>query len=234
MKRAFILIPALALLLALGIRPSAAATQDREPDSPVTAMPPVDDHGAPVTGEDAADAHAAEAGHDEPNPIPPPAAGIITATTTLLVFLGLVVILGKYAWGPIVAGLKAREDKIRADIDAAERARAQADAARRQFDDQLATAESRVRELINQAQADGQQLASRMRAQAQEEAEDIKRRAMKEIEQSQREALEQIRAEAAGLATAVAEKILRREVNKDDQRRLIEESLEEFQTVGAK
>ena len=177
--------------------------------------------------------YAAESEEHEPNPIPPPAAGLITALTTLLVFLGLVAVLGKYAWSPIVAGLKAREDKIRADIDAAERARAQADAARRQFEDQLATAEKRVRELINQAQADGQQVAARLRSQAQEDAEGIKQRAMREIEQSQREALDQIRAEAATLATAVAEKILRREVNREDQRRLIDESLEEFQTVGA-
>ncbi len=225
MKRVFLTLAALAVILSMGAADLAA--QDRDPAQPVTMTPPGAPEGALAHAEDD---HGA---HGDPNPIPPPAAGLITAATTLIVFLGLVAILGKYAWGPIVAGLKAREDKIRADIDAAERARAQADASRRKFEDQLATAENRVRDMINQAQADGQQLAARLRTQAQEEAEEIKRKAMREIEQSQREAVEQIRAEAANLATAVAEKILRREVNKQDQRRLIEESLDEFQTVGS-
>src|SRR5687768_3107231 len=172
MNRLFFLIIALALFATLFTGRPSLAFEPEEADV------------ATLASEGELLGFAAEPEEHEPNPIPPPAAGLITALTTLLVFLGLVVILGKYAWSPIVAGLKAREDKIRSDIDAAERARAQADTARRQFEDQLATAEKRVRELINQAQADGQQLASRMRAQAQEEAEDIKRRAMKEIEQS--------------------------------------------------
>lgn len=215
-----LVIPALFLLLTLGLAAAPAAAQESHD---------------PGEQESAAHAEEGEEGHEaELTLLPAPGAPqIVTSLITLLIFAALVAVLGKYAWGPIVAGLKAREDKIRSDIDAAERARAQADAARRQFEDQLATAETRVRELINQAQADGQQVASRLRAQAQEEAEEIKGRALREIEQSQREALEQIRSEAATLATAVAEKILRREVNQEDQRRLIEESLDEFQTVGA-
>ena len=188
----------------------------------------------PVAAQGDGGEHAAAGEHAEPNLLAPPGVQqIATSAITLIIFLLLLGVLYKTAWGPITAGLKSREDKIRSDIDAAERARAQADAARRKFEDQLATAETRVRELINQAQADGQQVASRLRAQAQEEPEEIKGRAMREIEQSQREALDQIRAEAATLATAVAEKILRREVNREDQRRLIEESLDEFQTVGS-
>lgn len=234
MKRLALLLIALALALAMGFVSRAAAQEGgRAPTGALSAQAPQEESDG---HED--DAHAATVdehggGHDEPSPIATPAEGIITALSTLLVFGGLVFILGRYAWGPIVAGLKAREDKIRADIEAAERARAEANAARKQFEEQLATAEARVREMLARAQADGQQLATRLRAQAQEEAEDIKQRAIREIEQSQREALEEIRAEAATLATAVAEKILRREVNRQDQRRLIEESLDEFQTVGS-
>lgn len=230
MKSLALILTAFAIALALSSATRAAAQEGaRQPVRALGAQAPQEDGAAHAP---AADEHAAAA-HEEPNPIASPARGIITSISTLLVFLGLVVILGRYAWGPIVAGLKAREDKIRADIEAAERARDEANAARRKFEEQLATAESRVREMLARAQADGQQLATRLRAQAQEEAEDIKQRAIREIEQSQREALEEIRSEAATLATAVAEKILRREVNRQDQRRLIEESLDEFQTVGS-
>ena len=185
-----------------------------------------------------AETHAA-AGHgegEEPAPqlLAPPSTGtVVTSIVTLVIFAGLLAILGKYAWGPIVAGLETRENKIRDDIEAAERARAQAENSQREYKDQMAGAEQRVRDLMAQAQADGQQLATRIKMQAQEEAEEIKERAMRDIEQSRREAVEQVRTEAATLATAVAEKILRREVNRDDQQRLIDESLNEFQTVGA-
>lgn len=162
----------------------------------------------------------------------PDARTIVTSVATLLIFTGLLVVLGKYAWGPIVAGLEKRENKIREDIEAAERARAEAQRAQQEYQSQLEGAESRVRDLLAQAQADGQQLATRIKMQAQEEAEEAKERAMRDIETSRREAIDQIRAEAAELATAIAEKILRREVNADDQKRLVEESLNEFQTVG--
>ena len=157
---------------------------------------------------------------------------IATSLIVLIVFAALVAVLGKYAWGPISKSLEAREGKIRDDIEAAERARAQAENSQREYKDQMAGAEQRVRDLMAQAQADGQQLATRIKMQAQEEAEEIKERAMRDIEQSRREAVEQVRTEAATLATAVAEKILRREVNHDDQQRLIDESLSEFATVG--
>ena len=185
-----------------------------------------------ATAEDAhaaeGDAHAAEGGLFET----PGAATLATSVITIIIFLALLAVLGKFAWGPIVAGLEKRESKIREDIEAAERARQQADASRKQYEEQLATAETRVRDLMAQAQADGQQLATRIKMTAQEEAEEIKERAMRDIDNSRREAVEQIRAEAATLATSIAEKILRREVNAEDQKRLVEESLDEFQTVG--
>jgi F-type H+-transporting ATPase subunit b len=180
--------------------------------------------------EAAEDAHAGEAPtlFESPN-----ARTIITSLVTLLIFTGLLVALGKFAWGPIVAGLEKREGRIREDIEAAERARAAAEKAQLEYQSQLEGAEQRVRDLLAQAQADGQQLATRIKMQAQEEAEEAKERAVRDIETSRREAIEQIRAETAELATAIAEKILRREVNGDDQQRLVEESLNEFQAVGA-
>ncbi len=177
---------------------------------------------------------AAEAANGEkPNLLPAPGGPqIATAIITLVIFSALLAVLGKFAWGPISKGLEEREGKIRADIEAAERARADAEKAQADYKAQIAGAENRVRDLIAQAQADGQQLATRIKMQAQEDAEEIKERANREIEQSRREAVEQIRAEAGTLAVAVAEKILRREVTVDDQQRLIEASLEEMQRSG--
>ena len=210
---------ALPLCLVLGFAAAPALSQEgHRTDTP-----------AVVEGDAA---HSDEVSGDSSLFAKPGPKEIATSLITLVIFAALVAVLGKYAWGPISKSLETREQKIRDDIEAAERARSQADASRREYEQQMGGAEQRVRDLMAQAQADGQQLATRIKMQAQEEAEEIKERAMRDIEQSRREAVEQVRTEAATLATAVAEKILRREVNHDDQQRLIDESLSEFATVG--
>lgn len=185
----------------------------------------------------AAAAEGPAAGHAADKPvelIPQPAAPqIITTVTTLVVFLGLIAILSKYAWNPIVSGLKAREDKIRKDIRDAEEARLRAEQTLKQYQAQLATAEQQVRDLIAKASADAQQLATGIRANAQHEAGEAKDRATREIEAAKNQAVAEIYEQAATLATTVAEKILRRNLNADDQRELVRSSLEQLKTVSA-
>jgi F-type H+-transporting ATPase subunit b len=185
---------------------------------------------APVLAAEGGAGHGDEA----TSPVYQPAQGIITGVATIVIFILLVAVLGKYAWGPILAGLKAREEKIRKDIAAAEEARARAEATLRQYNDQLATAEQKVRDLLTKATADAEKLAGSIRTRGQQEAEEIKERAMRDIDAAREQALSEIYQQTADLATRVAEKILRRNLNADDQRGLVNESLQELQTVGAK
>jgi len=154
--------------------------------------------------------------------------GLITGITTLIVFLLLVVLLGKFAWGPIVTGLKKREDQIRKDIADAEAARAKSEASLKEYQAQLATAEGKVRDLLSKAQADAEKLATNIRMQAQQESEEIKERANKEIEAAKNQAIGEIHEQAAVLSTSIAEKILKRNINADDQRELVRQSLAEL------
>ncbi len=178
---------------------------------------------------------AADAAHgDKPQLIPHAGTSqVLTTLLTLVVFIGLVVILSKYAWGPIVSGLKAREDKIRRDIRDAEEARARAEATLKQYQAQLATAEQSVRDLLAKASADAQQLATSIRANAQQEAEEAKERATREIEAAKNQAVGEIYDQAATLGTTIAEKILRRNLNADDQQDLVRSSLEQLRSVNA-
>ena len=157
--------------------------------------------------------------------------GLINAITTLIVFLVLVAVLGKYAWGPIAGGLKAREDKIRQDIAEAEAARARSEATLREYQTQLATAEQKVRDLLAKATTDAEQIASGIRTRAQQDAEESKEKATREIDAARRDAVRQVHEQAAVLATNVAEKILRRNLNADDQRDLVAASLDQLQMV---
>jgi F-type H+-transporting ATPase subunit b len=161
------------------------------------------------------------------SPITSPMDGMIAALTTLIIFIVLVFVLGKFAWGPI-----AREDRIRADIRQAEQARARAEKTLSEYNQKLAQAEAEVRQIMAKASSDAQRLATSLRMQAQQEAEEIKERAQREIEASKNQALSEIYAQAAELSTSIAEKILRRNISVDDQRALVSESLRQLKDVN--
>lgn len=176
-------------------------------------------------------AEGAEGGGEATSPLYTVNQGLITGLATIIIFALLVAVLGKYAWGPILSGLRAREEKIRKDIADAEAARAKAEATLREYNAQLATAEQKVRDMIARATSDAEQLAASIRARAQQESEETKERAMRDIENAREQALAEIYAQTAELSTRVAEKILKRNINADDQRELVNQSLQELEAV---
>ena len=151
----------------------------------------------------------------------------------LVIFIVLAVILYRTAWKNVLAGLKAREERIRGDIAQAEAARLKAEATLKEYNQQLAKAEMRVQEIIGKATSDAEQIATSIRARAQQESEEIKERATRDIEAAREQALSEIYQQTADLATRVAEKIIRRNLNAEDQRELVNQSLQELQGVGA-
>jgi F-type H+-transporting ATPase subunit b len=155
-----------------------------------------------------------------------------SAIWILCLFTVLVLVLYKAAWKNVLSGLKAREERIRTDIADAEAARRKAEEALKDYDKKLAEADRKVQEIIDKAIADAEQIGTNIRMKAQQEAEEAKDRATKEIESAKHIALTEIYEQTANLATSVAEKIIRRNLNADDQRELVKQSIEEFQTAG--
>jgi F-type H+-transporting ATPase subunit b len=155
-----------------------------------------------------------------------------TAFWVLAIFVILAIILYKMAWKNVLTGLKTRENRIRGDISNAESLRLKAEATLRQYEDQLASAQAKVQEMLNQATVQAHRLADQMRIGAQAEAEQIRERTLKEIDEAKHQAVAEIYDQAAGLATSVAEKILRRNLNADDQKDLVKSSLDQMGKVS--
>ncbi|MGB7158887.1 MAG: F0F1 ATP synthase subunit B, partial [Tepidisphaeraceae bacterium] len=196
---------------------------------------------AAQTGHAAAAAadHGAAGGHDghvaiddRLVPIPPSKETVVSAIWVIVIFVIMLAILYKTAWKNVLAGLKAREERIRRDIADAEAARAKAESTLREYNQQLATAEGKIRDMLAKATADGERIATNLKVQAQQESEEIKNRATREIEAAKNQALNEVYEKTAELATSVAEKILRRNLNADDQRDLVSRSLEQVQTIS--
>lgn len=152
-----------------------------------------------------------------------------TAIWTIIVFVILLAVLYPTAWKSVLAGLKAREERIRKDIADAEAARSRAEATLKEYNTQLAAAEQSVREMIAKAMADGEKMAATIRMKATEEAEQVRVKATADIEAAKKQAIVEIHSETAELATAIAEKIIRKNLSVDDQRELVRASLAELQ-----
>jgi F-type H+-transporting ATPase subunit b len=206
--------------------------------SPAALVRAADTHAPAAAGETAAQPHGGgatpAAGHDEHAKPGLLDANFFSALWVVIIFLVLLIILYPTAWKNVLAGLKAREQRIRQDIADAEAARAKSEATLREYQSQLATAEQKVRDMIAAATAQGEQVANNIRARAEQESQDIKDRSMRDIDSARKQALADIYAQAADLSTKIAEKIIRRNLNAEDQRELVEQSLEELQSVGGR
>jgi F-type H+-transporting ATPase subunit b len=171
------------------------------------------------------------------SPLIPPLTGEGSAQTymqaiwVIIIFVILLAILYPTAWKSVLAGLKKREERIRTDIAEAESARLKAEQSLKEYSARLATAETQVRELITKAAADAEKVAAGIRMRGQQEAEEIKERALKEIDTSRQQALTEIYEQTANLSTSIAEKILKRNLNAEDQRDLVNESLKQLQSL---
>ncbi|MEI8196889.1 MAG: F0F1 ATP synthase subunit B [Phycisphaerae bacterium] len=149
---------------------------------------------------------------------------------TILVFLVLLVILRVTAWKPILQGLKSREESIRDSIAAAGKARDEAARTALELESRIAEAQRQGAHALVQAKADALKLADGIKAQAETESAALKERALRDIEAAKQQAIAEINGHAADLGTAIARKILQRNVTVEDQQRLVDESLAQLQT----
>ncbi|HEY4329787.1 MAG TPA: F0F1 ATP synthase subunit B [Phycisphaerae bacterium] len=147
---------------------------------------------------------------------------------SILIFICLFLVLRKLAWKPISQGLKDRENAIRDSIEAARKAKEEAERTTKELEARMAEAQRASAAQLQQAKADAQKIADTIRAQAEAESAALKDRTLREIDAAKQQAVTEINTHAAVLGTAVARKILQRNVTADDQQRLVEESLSEM------
>jgi F-type H+-transporting ATPase subunit b len=166
---------------------------------------------------------AAEQG--EPGPF---AGGVAQSIAAILAFLILLAALYRFAWGPILEGLQERENKIRQDLEHAERAAQQADETLQEYKQHLAQAEQEARQIVEQSRTDAERVNQQLKQQTQRELQQMRQRADQEIQAAKEQALNDIYDQTATLATQAASRILQRELNEEDQKRLVDESLQEL------
>ncbi len=152
---------------------------------------------------------------------------------TLLVFLLVLWVLGKFAWGPILGALDAREQGIRKSIDDAAAMRAEAQLLLEEHRKQVADARRQSQEIVAEGRAAAERVGREIQDRAREEANRIVERARAEIERERDAALGKIREEAVELALAAASRLLRERLDEDRDRVLVQQFLSELDRPAA-
>lgn len=144
---------------------------------------------------------------------------------TVVVFFLLFFILRKAAWGPMLEGLQKREENIQAALVEAKEARSEA----KRLKDELAAerdkAAAQVAEMIAEARRDTDAMRNEMLSKAKAEIQVERDRLLREFSTAKDQALQELFQKAADLATMISSKAVKRNLNVDDHRRLVDEAI---------
>jgi F-type H+-transporting ATPase subunit b len=148
---------------------------------------------------------------------------------TIVVFLVLLGLLAKFAWRPLLDALDARQESIRRSLDDAAKAKQELERLQTESQRILAQARSEAESIVARTRDDANRLRDELRQKAQQEAANIVKNAEKQIELETARAVQQIRHEAVDLSVAIASKLLQRNVSREDNERLIEDTFRQLE-----
>jgi F-type H+-transporting ATPase subunit b len=149
----------------------------------------------------------------------------------MVVFLLLLLVLGRYAWKPMLEGLQKREETIRGSVEEAKRTRDEMEQMRTKFKTEMDQAYAKIPQLMDDARRDAQKMAEEMRAKAVADIQAERQRLRHELEVARDQALSELWTQAAQLATLISAKAIGRSLTEDDHSRLLDEALEEMRHV---
>src|SRR5579871_6277509 len=147
---------------------------------------------------------------------------------TLLLFVISMVVLAKLAFPRITEALDKRQHAIEESIDHAERIRQEADDLLTEYRERLHEARRQAEEIVERARRTAEIHEHDAQVETAERREHMLEQTRRDIEAETRRAIDEIRREVADLTVMATEKVTRKVLSEDDQRRLVEETLSEL------
>jgi len=158
-------------------------------------------------------------------------AGLLTINGTLiaqlLIFLVMLGVLYRFAWGPLLQILNQRRERIAQGVEATERAKRELEQAERERQAKLEEARREAQTMLDRIAKQAEDLRKELEAKAREQAEGLIARARAEIQQERAKAVEDLREQVADLAVMAAERIIGESLDAKKHRELIERTIEE-------
>lgn len=141
---------------------------------------------------------------------------------TIVTFIGVLVVLSKVAWKPLVHALTSREEQIRSALQQAEEAQAEAKKLLEENKRQLAQAEAHAQQAMREGREMGEKLKAEIVEKANASARSMVEQAKEEIRREKDSALMQLRGEVADLAVTAAGKIIDANLDVNKHRQLVD------------
>ena len=174
-------------------------------------------------GEDLHESTEAHGGANAPNPLVQLDPGLFI--WTILTFLILFFVLSKFAWRPLLAALESREKTIRSSLDDAEKAKQELESLNAETETIISEARSEAQSIRLEAKSAAEKVKADIIAQAGEDAKKLRDENEKQIQVEKDRAINEIRQEVVDLTLTVAERVIRKNLSKEDNQDLIEDSL---------
>ena len=191
-----------------------------------------DDH-APATGHEEAATDSAHGGdsasHAEPSIFTGDLGNIIWSLVTFLIVL---VVLGKFAWGPVLTALQKREEFIHDSLAKAKSDREAAEASLAEYGRKLDASRAEATAIVDEGRRDAEVVKNRIQSEARAEAEAMLTRAKREIGLARDTAISELYGTTAKLATDIAGKIIGKELDPAAHEQLVAEAIESVGKLG--
>lgn len=147
------------------------------------------------------------------------------ALATLVIFGVLMLLLKKFAWGPLMGVMKQREELVASEIDAAEKARKETHQLLEEQKSLLKEARTEAQAIIEGAKKQGDAQREDIISAARAEATRLKEAAVRDIEAEKEKAIAAVREEVVSLSVLAASKVLGKEISEADNSALIKETI---------
>tara|TARA_B100001750_G_scaffold186580_1_gene155852 strand:+ start:4155 stop:4658 length:504 start_codon:yes stop_codon:yes gene_type:complete len=152
---------------------------------------------------------------------------------TIITFLILLGLLSKFAWKPLLHALEKRENEIARSLKDAEKARKELDRLTSEGDEIIAKARSEAQAIVGEGKKAADQLKESTLSKAKETAAANLDDAKEQIKMEKEKAIAEIKGEVVGLSLSIAEKLVKKNLNEEDNKSLINESLKNIKGYEA-
>ncbi len=163
------------------------------------------------------------------NPLVQPDPGLFF--WTIAVFLVLLFLLKKFAWGPLLAALDERQAGIRKSLDDADIAKRELAEVQARANALIGKARMEADAILSEARADGARIREELRDLAQQQAQAIIRDTQQQIQLERDRAVSELRQQAVELSVMIASKLIRRNLTREDNAALIDEALQQVDST---
>ena len=170
-------------------------------------------------------------GSSAPNPLVQLDPGLFI--WTILTFIVLFLVLAKFAWRPLLAALKNREDQIKTALQNAEQAKDELDKITIKSKAITDEAREEAKVILSQAKASSDKIKQEMLSKATEEADKIRIEAENKIKIEKDKAVDEIKTRVVDLTFAITEKIIKKNISSKENKNLIEEYLKGLKNYSA-